>query len=120
MIRQALKFVLFALFFNFTIASGQSKREIKEMFYEAESWMLFEDYKEELKSKRADIKNAGYGRSGGSIMAALFLGEFIELERWVHLDIAGPAMLSKPFYYMPEGGTGFGVRLLIQYLRGEK
>jgi len=81
---------------------------------------LFEDYKEELKSKRADIKNAGYGRSGGSIMAALFLGEFIELERWVHLDIAGPAMLSKPFYYMPEGGTGFGVRLLIQYLRGEK
>lgn len=81
---------------------------------------LLDDYKEDLKGKRADIKNADYGRSGGSIMAALFLGEFINKDKWIHLDIAGPAMLSKPFYYMPEGGTGFGVRLLIQYLRGEK
>ncbi len=81
---------------------------------------LLKEYKEDLKSKRADIKNADYGRSGGSIMAALFLGEFINKDKWIHLDIAGPAMLSKSFYYMPEGGTGFGVRLLIQYLRGEK
>jgi len=81
---------------------------------------LLDDYRKELESRRADIKNAGYGRSGGSIMAALFLKEFVEASKWVHLDIAGPAMIEKPFYYMPAGGTGFGVRLLIEYLRSKK
>ncbi len=81
---------------------------------------LLEEYREELKSQRADIKNAGYKRSGGSIMAALFLQEFVEGEKWVHLDIAGPAMIEKPFYYMPAGATGFGVRLLLEYLRGKQ
>ena len=81
---------------------------------------LVKDYEEELKSRRADIKNAGYKRNGGSIMAALFLKEFVSGEKWVHLDIAGPAMIEKPFYYMPAGATGFGVRLLLEYLRGKK
>ncbi len=81
---------------------------------------LVEDYRDELKSQRADIKNSGYKRSGGSIMAALFLSEFIERPKWLHLDIAGPAMIEKPFYYMSSEGTGFGTRLLLEYLRGEK
>ncbi len=81
---------------------------------------LLDDYRKELESRRADIKNAGYGRSGGSIMAALFLREFVSEARWVHLDIAGPAMIDKPFFYMPAGATGFGVRLLIEYLRSKR
>ena len=81
---------------------------------------LVKEYEDELKSSRADIKNAGYKRNGGSIMAALFLKEFVSRENWVHLDIAGPAMIEKPFYYMPAGATGFGVRLLIEYLRGKR
>ncbi len=95
----------------------QASRSSGEMLWRMP---LLEDYKKELESKRADIKNAGYGRSGGSIMAALFLKEFVTVPRWVHLDIAGPAMLEKPFYYMPAGATGFGVRLLIEYLRSKK
>lgn len=46
--RQALKLILFALLINFSAVNAQTKREIKDRFYEAESWMLFEDYKEAL------------------------------------------------------------------------
>jgi len=46
--RQAVKLLLIALFVNSTLLSAQSRREIKDMFYEAESWILFEEYKDAL------------------------------------------------------------------------
>jgi leucyl aminopeptidase len=77
---------------------------------------LPEDYKEQIKSEFADISNMGATRWGGAITAALFLAAFVEKTRWVHIDIAGPAYCKKPSDYAPAGGTGFGVRLLIDFL----
>lgn len=71
-----------------------------------------EDFKDELKSEIADIKNVG-GRWGGAITAALFLAEFVGDTPWVHLDIAGTARSEKERGYIVKGATGFGVRTLI-------
>mgnify|MGYP001103876961 CR=1 FL=1 len=73
-----------------------------------------DDYREMLKSEFADIRNIGSSRWGGAIAAALFLSEFIENARWAHIDIAGPAYAKKASDYCGAGGTGFGVRLLIE------
>jgi leucyl aminopeptidase len=77
---------------------------------------LPEDYKELLKSDFADINNMPASRSGGAITAALFLSEFVGDTRWAHIDIAGPAYLKKENAYCGPGGTGFGVRLLMELL----
>ncbi|HSX12010.1 MAG TPA: leucyl aminopeptidase [Rhabdochlamydiaceae bacterium] len=77
---------------------------------------LYSEYKELLKSKFADIKNAG-GRQAGSITAALFIERFIKKQLpWAHLDIAGTAFPSELKSYQPVNATGFGVRLLVQFL----
>jgi Leucyl aminopeptidase len=76
---------------------------------------LYEDYKDQLKSDIADIKNIG-GRSAGSITAAMFLQEFVGKCPWAHLDIAGTAFLSEAKRYTPKHATGVGVRLLVSLL----
>lgn len=75
------------------------------------------DYKESLKSDIADIVNSS-GREAGAIKAALFLQEFTEKIPWAHIDIAGPAYVPKPKHYNPIKGTGYGVRLLVEFLEG--
>jgi len=75
-----------------------------------------EDYKELLKSDFADIKNISSSRWGGAITAALFLSEFVGKARWAHIDIAGPAYSAKDGPYCRAGGTGFGVRLMMEVL----
>jgi len=75
---------------------------------------LPEDYKELLKSEFADMNNIGSTRWGGAIAAALFLSEFTTDTPWAHIDIAGPAYSSKESAYCGPGGTGFGVRLLVE------
>ncbi|CAB4761847.1 MAG: leucyl aminopeptidase [Actinobacteria bacterium] len=75
------------------------------------------DYRKSLDSSVADLKNIGSGRMGGAMTAGLFLQEFVqEGTPWVHLDIAGPAFLDAPDGEYPKGGTGFGVRTLLQLL----
>lgn len=77
---------------------------------------LIEDYKESIKSKTADLKNAGYGRAS-AIKAGLFLNEFTQKIPFAHIDIAGTAFLTKAnTFYAQEGATGFGVRLLLDFL----
>jgi len=76
-----------------------------------------DDYKEFLKSDFADIKNISSRRWGGAITAALFLSDFVGDTKWMHLDIAGPAYITKGDPYCPVGGTGFGVRLLCDFLQ---
>ena len=76
---------------------------------------LWHEYDELIKSDVADIKNTG-GRAGGAITAALLLKRFTGDYPWVHLDIAGPALLSKDKPYIPKGASGAGVRLLVQFL----
>lgn len=69
-------------------------------------------YREKLKSPVADMKNVG-DRNGGAITAALFLSEFVRVPL-AHLDIAGPAFAKKGHALGPEGGTGFGVRTILE------
>jgi leucyl aminopeptidase len=79
---------------------------------------LFEEYEKQIKSDIADVKNVG-GRWAGTITAALFLKKFLPKNKdykWVHLDIAGTAMLEEPLPYTPKGGSGVGVRLLVEFM----
>jgi leucyl aminopeptidase len=76
---------------------------------------LWDDYKAAIKSDVADIKNSG-GRFGGVATSAIFLKQFVDYP-WVHLDIAGMALSEKGSGYIPRGGTGYGVRLLVEFLR---
>lgn len=77
---------------------------------------LFEEYEKQIKSDVADVKNTG-GRWAGAITAGLFLKKFIGDYKWVHLDIAGTAILEEDLPYAPKGGSGVGVRLLVEFLR---
>ena len=75
---------------------------------------LWEEFEELIKSPLADIKNTG-GKNGGTITAAAFLKQFVGTTPWAHLDIAGTSFLDKAEGYRPAGGTGVGVRLLVNY-----
>ena len=79
---------------------------------------LVDDYKEALRSDIADLNhNASKGKfSAGSVTAALFLENFTSTRRWVHLDIAGTARSEVDAGENSKGGTGFGVRLLTQWI----
>ena len=77
---------------------------------------LWPEYRDQIKSPVADMKNTG-GRYGGAITAAALLAEFVDKTPWVHLDIAGTAWTSKTRPYIPRGGVGVGVRLLVQLAR---
>lgn len=76
---------------------------------------LWPEYRRQLDSDIADIKNSG-GREAGTITAAWFLRDFVDDTPWVHLDIAGVAWSDKGGPYQPKGATGAGVRLLIEWL----
>lgn len=73
------------------------------------------DYKEAIYSEIADLINTG-GREAGAMKAAFFLQEFIGSVPWAHIDFAGPCYVSRPKYYNPSKGTGFGLRLLLDFL----
>jgi len=78
---------------------------------------LWAPYSAQVKSDVADIKNIG-GRAAGTITAAAFLQHFAKDLCWAHLDIAGTAWEEQGKPHQPKGGTGFGVRLLLDYLQG--
>lgn len=77
---------------------------------------MYDTYEEHLDSDIADLQNVG-GRAAEAITAGKFLEHFVDEVPWLHLDIAGPAFRKTAESYWPTGGTGFGVRLLIDYLR---
>jgi leucyl aminopeptidase len=78
---------------------------------------LWDDYRENLRSEWADMKNTA-GRTAGSIAAAVFLKEFIPKGvAWAHMDIAGVAHFEKEHAGYAAGATGFGVALTMDFLR---
>jgi len=94
--------------------------DFKESYEKTEEkfWQLpaEENYKKLIKSKIADLKNLG-GPYAGSITAGLFLNEFItENVEFMHLDIAGAAMLEKDIDFYNMGGSGFGVQALSHFI----
>ena len=75
---------------------------------------LVPEYRDDLKSAVADLKNVG--GEAGSIIGGLFLQEFVGGVPWAHLDIAGPAFAEKDMLLSTKGGTGYGVRTLLRFL----
>lgn len=69
-----------------------------------------------LETPMADMKNIG-GRTGGAITAALFLKRWVELERWAHIDLAGPAWMETESTDFAQGGTGYGVSTLVYFIQ---
>lgn len=91
------------------LASRQSGEKVWPMPLEAQ-------YLPSMHSITADLSNVADKRGGGSITAALFLQQFVQDTPWVHIDIAGPVFTKKAYGYHHAGGTGFGVRLLVEWL----
>jgi len=79
---------------------------------------LGKGYDKQLDSKTADMKNVG-GRAAGSITAAQFLQRFVDDTAWAHLDIAGVAFDSPKSEVNPSWGSGWGVRMLEQFVAAQ-
>jgi leucyl aminopeptidase len=77
---------------------------------------MFDEYREQIKSDYADLKNSG-GRPAGTITAAWFLREFVGDFPWVHLDIAGTAYGDGKLAYQVKGSTGVPTRLFVEWVR---
>ena len=95
--------------------NGQLKTAGNEVYERLVELPLWDDYKEQLKSSVADLKNIG-GSYAGTITAGKFLEHFTTYP-FVHLDIAGPAFTTTPENYKGLGGTGVGIRLLNQFFK---
>ncbi|HET9078776.1 MAG TPA: leucyl aminopeptidase [Acidimicrobiales bacterium] len=78
---------------------------------------LYAPYRKLLDSEVADIKNVAGGPAASSIMAGLFLQEFAGEGAWAHLDIAAPAWAESEDGWISKGGTGWGVRTLVELVR---
>ncbi len=78
---------------------------------------LWEEYDPLIKSDVADCKNTG-DKTAGTIVGAVFLKPFVGKHPWVHLDIASTAWVENERPYIPKGGSGVGIRLLIELLKG--
>jgi len=106
-----------------SISMGNAKDAYFRKLYEAGQkthdrvfrFPFWDEWKEEIKSDIADLKNLG-GANAGMITAGKFLEHFVNYP-YIHIDIAGPAFLEAPDSYNGKGGTGAGVRLLYQFLK---
>jgi len=113
---------IIALGHHATAMLGNDQKLMQSLLEAGEScgerlWQLplWDDYDQQIKSTVADMKNTG-GRPAGTITAAAFLKKFAGDFRWAHLDIAGTAWCDQDHPYVPKGGTGVGVRLLVEFL----
>ena len=102
---------------------GTNQKLVDQLILAAEKthervWQLplWDDYEEALKSEVADIKNTGDG-TAGAIAGGIFLKKFTEDYPWIHIDIGGTAFDIKGSSYISKGGSGYGTRLLIQFVR---
>jgi len=80
---------------------------------------LPDDYRSHIDSEVADMRNIGRPGQAGSIAAAILLREFVGSVPWVHIDMAGPARAEEATRYLSKGGTGFGVRTLVNLVTSE-
>lgn len=83
---------------------------------------LWDEFREAVKGELADVRNLGKGKGyeAGTIVGATFIENFVKKTPWAHLDIGGTGWFVEPSDYIPKDGTGFGVRLLINFLENWK
>ncbi|HUR22949.1 MAG TPA: leucyl aminopeptidase [Acidimicrobiales bacterium] len=79
---------------------------------------LPKEYRADIDSEIADLKNIGQPGKAGALVAGLFLQEFVGDIPWAHLDVAGPARAEADDGYVKRGATGVGVRTLVELLTG--
>jgi leucyl aminopeptidase len=84
-----------------------------ERLWQLPSWSEYDD---KIKSDVADIKNTGEKGMAGTIAGYSFLKNFVDCPSWAHIDIAGTANIKTPKWGLCAGGTGFGVRLCLEYI----
>jgi leucyl aminopeptidase len=77
-----------------------------------------DDYRDQIKSDIADIRNTGNSRYGGATTAAMFLKEFVGDTPWIHLDIAGTAWIDDNKPWQSKGPSGIAVRSITEWVRG--
>jgi leucyl aminopeptidase len=78
---------------------------------------LWDDaYKRAIRSDIADMKNTGTGRAASPIAGAMLLKQFAKRVPWAHVDIAGMSWADTDTPYTPKGATGYGVRLLVEFV----
>ena len=82
---------------------------------------MWDDYKDYIRSEIADVLNmpGNKGYEAGAICGAMFLQNFVEKTPWAHIDLS-PAWSIEKKHYWQKGGTGFGVRLLVEFLKRTK
>ncbi|MDQ3193214.1 MAG: M17 family metallopeptidase, partial [Bacteroidota bacterium] len=104
------------------VAMGNSENEMdklkesgNQVYERIVEFPLWDEYAEEIKSEVADIKNIGSSLAGATT-AGKFLEHFTDYP-WMHLDIAGPSFFEKHDHYRVKGGSGYGVRLLYNFLK---
>ena len=107
---------------NGAVVMGTSDKNIYQLKKSSETTFeriielpMWEEFEDTLKSNIADLNNLGSGE-GQAVCAGFFLKNFVDYP-WIHLDIAGPAFIPSDKDYHKKGGTGFGVRLLYQFLK---
>ena len=87
----------------------------EEVFERVWRLPLYEEFEKDDVSRVADLANVAKSRHFGSIAGALFLKSFIGDIPWVHVDMS-PALSGKPRWYLQQGCTGWGVRLLVNFI----
>jgi leucyl aminopeptidase len=76
-----------------------------------------DEYRDQIQSPIADIRNTGLTRFGGATNAAMFLREFVDETPWVHLDIAALAWLDADKPWIARGPSGIAVRSIVEWAR---
>lgn len=119
---------IMALGYNVAGLMGNNKKLENSIFEAGEKtkervWKmpLYKEYSDAIKSDIADIKNLGYDSGvAGLLTAAAFLKEFVGKTSWAHIDIAGTSWTKESRDDSPKGATGWGVRLLVEFLKNMK
>jgi len=104
------------------VCMGTADEQVQQAFMESGfrqyerlvSYPLWDEYGDQIKSEIADLKNVG-GATGGAITAGKFLEHFTDYP-WMHFDIAGVSFNTSKKGYVPSGGTGYGVRMMLDYV----
>jgi len=105
------------------VCMGTAGDDVKRSFHDSGyrqyerlvEYPLWEEYGKKLKSEIADMKNIGDG-NGGAISAGKFLEHFTDYP-WMHFDIAGVSFNTAKTGYHTAGGTGYGIRMLLDFLQ---
>jgi len=78
---------------------------------------LYPEYQKLLESDTADMKNSSTAKVAGAAVGAIFLKNFVDYPAWAHIDMAGKMTAESDTPYIPTGASGYGVRLLTEFVR---